>query len=276
MKKICVITMAREDEFFLRRWARYYSGVLGPENVYVYLDGLDQDLPMLGEGVNIIPVERIVSNSVAEGDSLRIAFLSDRAAELFSRYDIVIGTDCDEMLIPDPARGKNLLEFLQDCESPCLSAQGVDVGQIIGVEESLDILLPLLSQRSRGRLSSTYTKACVLTEPLRWGSGFHRVKGHGYHIAEGLFLFHFGYCDAGLSTTRAYDRTSVGGWAAHIEKRSIIRKQCTEGPVLEWDAAVRKARRIESAVHPVYAWNKPALLGKVMIVEIPQRFREIV
>ena len=38
-KKICAITMARDDEFFLSRWIAYYGKQFGTENLYVLLDG---------------------------------------------------------------------------------------------------------------------------------------------------------------------------------------------------------------------------------------------
>ena len=44
-KKIAAITMARNDEFFLNRWIKYYGSLLGEENLYIYLDGLDQKNP---------------------------------------------------------------------------------------------------------------------------------------------------------------------------------------------------------------------------------------
>ena len=44
-KHIAAITMARNDEFFLSRWVEYYGRELGIENLYIILDGTDQDAP---------------------------------------------------------------------------------------------------------------------------------------------------------------------------------------------------------------------------------------
>ena len=44
MKRICALTMARNDAFFLKKWISYYSEQLGEENLYVFLDGEDQSL----------------------------------------------------------------------------------------------------------------------------------------------------------------------------------------------------------------------------------------
>ncbi|MCQ2562124.1 MAG: hypothetical protein MJ158_00685 [Alphaproteobacteria bacterium] len=44
-KKIAVITMARDDNFFLSRWIAYYGKLFGTENLYILLDGTDQKKP---------------------------------------------------------------------------------------------------------------------------------------------------------------------------------------------------------------------------------------
>ena len=38
MKKICAITMVRNDEFYLRKWVEYYGAQLGRENLRVFFD----------------------------------------------------------------------------------------------------------------------------------------------------------------------------------------------------------------------------------------------
>ena len=97
------MTMARNDDFFLRKWVEYYGRELGLENLYVYLDGKDQPRPAwCPESVNVEICEKI-PGKVVQLDRLRLRFLSDQAAILLKKYDMVIGTDADEFLIPDPA-----------------------------------------------------------------------------------------------------------------------------------------------------------------------------
>ena len=52
-KRIAAITMARNDEFFLNRWISYYGEQFGEENLYIYLDGLDQANPARAGRANI-------------------------------------------------------------------------------------------------------------------------------------------------------------------------------------------------------------------------------
>ena len=51
--RIAAVTMARNDEFFLNRWIKYYGGQIGSENLYIYLDGLDQKIPSGHANANI-------------------------------------------------------------------------------------------------------------------------------------------------------------------------------------------------------------------------------
>ena len=81
MKRICALTMVRNDEFYLRKWVEYYGAQLGRENLYVYFDGVDQQVPEWCEGVNVCVREKVVGQ-VAKADKGRINFLSERAAEL--------------------------------------------------------------------------------------------------------------------------------------------------------------------------------------------------
>ena len=277
MKRICAITMVRNDAFFLRKWTAYYGAQLGEENLYVYLDGKDQPLPDWCPKAHIIPCDR-VCGQVVRADKGRIRFLSARAAELLDSYDLVIGTDADEILAVDPRLGVGLREFLSGLDiRSSVSGLGIDVGQILGEEGDITPDRPFLSQRSTGQVSTRYTKASVLARPLRWGSGFHRVKGHNFHIAKDLYLFHFGYFDMRRIEMRFSDKDRMeAGWEKHLQRRSETIRNCTEGRKRDWDRTVRWTRVAEQVLRPPYAWNKPGLLEMKVIVRIPDRFRETV
>ena len=76
----------------------YYGAQLGRENLYVFFDGMDQQIPPFCEGVHTEKLEKIGNNVVAN-DKGRVRFLSKKAAELFaSGYELVIGTCFQTML----------------------------------------------------------------------------------------------------------------------------------------------------------------------------------
>ena len=166
-KKICALTMVRNDEFYLRKWVAYYGAELGYENLYVYLDGKDQEIPDWCPGVNVEAVDKI-PGQVVEAEKGRLDFLSSTAARLLETYDLVIGTDADEFLIVDPELNMSLSESLDNAGvKDTLSGQGVDVGQHTEEEGDIREDAPFLSQRHYARLSTRYTKPCVIAKPVR-------------------------------------------------------------------------------------------------------------
>lgn len=277
MKRICALTMVRNDDFYLKKWVEYYGSELGVENLYIYLDGKDQEIPEWCAGTNITAVDKI-PGQVVEAEKGRLDFLSAKAAELLGTYDLVIGVDADEILVVDPDLGVSLKDYLSASDiDVSLSGLGVDVGQHTGEEGDIDGTRAFLSQRHYARLSTRYTKPCVIAKPVRWGRGFHRVKGHNFHIGKDLFLFHFGYFDLGRIKARFEDPSRrAAGWTKHLERRSKTIRQVTEGKARDWNRWTRNARIIQTCCRPPYAWNKPAMFEFVVIVRIPDRFRNIV
>ena len=276
-KRICALTMVRNDEFYLRKWIEYYGNQLGRENLYVYLDGKDQEIPEWCNGVSVVAVDKI-PGQVVEAEKGRLDFLSKTAADLLKRYDLVIGTDADEFLIVDPELGISLVEYLSKSEiKVSLSGLGIDVGQHTGEESDITSDIPFLEQRHYARLSTRYTKPCVIAKPVRWGRGFHRVKGHNFHSGKGVYLFHFGYFDLGRIKARFEDPSRrQAGWTKHLEKRSKTIKLVTERKSRDWNVWTKVARIIQTVCRPPYAWNKPAMFNSVIIVRIAERFKNIV
>ena len=277
MKKIAVLTMVRNDEFFLQKWVEYYGRELGRENLYIYYDGEDQTVGDFCEGANVFVHPKIGSQVVA-AEKGRLKFLSGKAAELFARgYDLVIGVDADEYIVVDPMVGIGLGEYLsrQDIDV-CLSALGLDFGQKLGEEGDLSLEKSFLSQRHYAQIGTRYTKASIIAKPCRWGSGFHRVKGHNFHIARDLYLMHFGYADRKILEDRLGDVDRMAqGWEKHIYKRSRTIKYATKEKARDFDWWMPFARRVQTWCRPPYAWNKPAMFELRIVVRLPKRFEEV-
>lgn len=271
LKKIAAITMARNDEFFLSRWIAYYGAQFGKENLYIYLDGLDQTAPQNADGAHITKFPH-AEQAVQRGDKTRILMLSDLARDLFAQgYDIVIGCDCDEFLIIDPDANMTLREYLsQKNIKTSLSGLGLDVGMDLNTEAQLDPLLPFLAQRKYALLSTRYTKPVVLARPATWGSGFHSVKGHNFHIDENLYLLHFGGVDLDMIKNKIGDRNAT--WAKHLKKRARTIDIITRSTHRNFP--MRTARIMQRIFRPIYDLNKPAMLGLKRVTTIPARFQK--
>lgn len=276
-KDIKAITMVRNDRF-LEKWVAYYGAQLGKENLYVFFDGEDQEVPDFCEGVHTRLVPKMQGN-VVQTERERSRFISDHAARLFSEgADMVIATDADEFLVVDPDLGLGLADFLSGLPPHnCHSGLGVDVLQDLDNEGPIDFSRPFLEQRHRGWLYSRYTKPSVITRPLIWGGGCHRVKGQNFHIAKGLYLFHFGGVDLEYLREISLDAARVAnGWTRHQLKRQRAIEKISKVKARKWEPLVKKMRTMQTLCRPIFAINKPTTFGLKYVATIPERFHKIV
>lgn len=277
-KRICALTMVRNDDFFLRKWVDYYGAQLGKENLYIFYDGEDQIPGDFCAGTHT-EVHSKIGSQVVQAEKGRLKFLSDKAAELLAGgYDLVIGVDADEFIIVDPKLGKTLQEYLSGCKiGTCLSALGLDFGQKLGEEGDITDDKPFLTQRHYAQIGTRYTKPSIVAKPCVWGAGFHRIKGHNFHIAPDLYLFHFGYFDKKRLEDRFSDADRLAqGWGKHMKKRARTIRYATELKARDFDRWTRFARICQSIVRPPYAWNKPAMFELRIVVRIPERFNDVI
>jgi hypothetical protein len=276
MKRICALTMARNDAFFLKKWISYYSQQLGEENLYVFLDGEDQPLPP-NTKAHVQQCPKIEAKRTAF-DKVRMAFLSEQAALLFQQgYEVVIGCDTDEFLVIDPNCNTSLAAYLSQVALPgSLSGLGIDVGQHLTQETAIDWTQPFLQQRSYALLSTRYTKPVVLGKPLRWGSGFHRVKGRNFSIDPNLYLFHFGSFDMKMIEDRYQDKDRMSaGWEKHIDRRAKTIYMVSNSRAKTSEKYLKWSRWLQSTFRLIYALNKPSMCWIKWIVCIPKRFSNI-
>ena len=271
-KKIAAITMARDDDFFLSRWIAYYGKNLGTENLYILLDGTDQNIPENAGNAHITKLEHIPMSRAA-GDKYRINKISELAHELLKKYDIIIGCDSDEFLIVDPRTKKTLPEYLSNKKiHTTLSGLGLDVGQHLYNEAILDHDAPFLEQREYALLSTRYTKPVVINKPVNWGSGFHSIKRHNFHLDKNLYLLHFGAIDMDMLESKAKKRGA--DWLNHLKRRGNGTINTITRAHARGERWIRTARFLQTYCRPIYALRKPAMLGLKIVVKIPQRFKQ--
>lgn len=273
---VCALTTLRNDTLFLRRWAAYYGQELGAENLFIILDGHDQEPPENLGRVNIIRLPHHPAPR-ALGDRRRARVMSKIASGLLEYYDLAIATDVDEFIVLDPNQNSDLKTYLSKKRFSSLSALGLDVGQHPTLEHALDRDAPFLGQRRFAHVNSRYTKPSIISRPLRWGSGMHRIKGRNFRIDPNLYLFHFGMVDLATTQTITADQErNDSGWSGHSKRRMKIYDMIRESAPQDAGDALPIARRRQTWIRPVYAWNKPGRGPKNLIIEIPERFFGIV
>ena len=273
LKKIAAITMARNDEFFLSRWIKYYGDEIGTENLYIYLDGTDQVTPKNAGAAHIKKLPH-TDMPRAAGDKYRIGLMNDLARELLKSYDIVIGCDCDEFLIVDTNTNKTLAEYLSGIKiRNTVSGLGLDVGQNMNCESTLDASAPILPQREYALLSTRYTKPVVKNAPVDWGSGFHSISGHNFHIDKNLYLLHFGAVDMQMLEQKAAARGD--DWLNHLRRRGNGTINAVTNLPARDEKWLRRARILQTFARPIYALDKPGMFGLKRVVKIPSRFKKL-
>ena len=273
LKKIAAITMARNDEFFLTHWIKYYGDEIGTENLYIYLDGTDQKIPKNAGAAHIKKLPH-TDMPRAAGDKYRIGLMNDLARELLKSYDIVIGCDCDEFLIVDTNTNKTLAEYLSGIKiRNTVSGLGLDVGQNMNCESTLDTSAPILPQREYALLSTRYTKPVVKNAPVDWGSGFHSISGHNFHIDKNLYLLHFGAVDMQMLEQKAAARGD--DWLNHLRRRGNGTINAVTNLPARDEKWLRRARILQTFARPIYALDKPGMFGLKRVVKIPSRFKKL-
>lgn len=273
LKKIAAITMARNDEFFLSHWIKYYGDEIGTENLYIYLDGTDQVTPKNAGAAHIKKLPH-TDMPRAAGDKYRIGLMNDLARELLKSYDIVIGCDCDEFLIVDTNTNKTLAEYLSSIKiKNTVSGLGLDVGQNMNCESTLDASAPILPQREYALLSTRYTKPVVKNAPVDWGSGFHSISGHNFHIDKNLYLLHFGAVDMQMLEQKAAARGA--DWLNHLRRRGNGTINTVTNLPARDEKWLRRARILQTFARPIYALDKPGMFGLKRVVKIPSRFKKL-
>jgi hypothetical protein len=111
----------------------------GYDNLYLFVDGMDQKLPSLSKKINCFQVPHIEYKR-AKGDRKRAQHISKFAQELFQNYQLVLAMDIDEFLVLDPNQKCSLKAYLsQEFNSSSLSALGLDVGQHPSLEQPIDL-----------------------------------------------------------------------------------------------------------------------------------------
>jgi hypothetical protein len=135
-----------------------------------------------------------------------------------------------------------------------------------------------LAQREYALLSTRFTKASVLSVPgprsplPRWGSGFHKVCGYNFHIDRNLYLLHFGSVDYEQIRRKISARDK--SWNKHTMRRAENIILITNKRAKNFARATRWARFIQTVFRPIYALNKPSMIGMKWVVKLPERFRK--
>lgn len=192
MQNVAVVTMVRDDAFFLKAWLRYYGGLFGRENCYVINHGRGAEVAALAEGCNVIGIP---GDPHRNFDVKRWGLLNNLVGGLRRYYRHVIVGDVDELVVLDPEAGQGLDAFLAAMpEGRVLTPVGLEVIHRIDLEES-PVKETIIGPRRHVRPAPHYSKPCVISAPVKIARGGHFTQYDKIHVPEHLYLMHLKFCD---------------------------------------------------------------------------------
>jgi hypothetical protein len=206
-----VITMVHNEPVFLPLWLRYYSRFFRPEEIHV-LDNETTDGSTDREGFVRIPIEHGTVDH-----TWMVRTIEDLQRDLLGRYDMVLVTDVDEIVVPAPAVG-TLGDYLDRFDEEWVNCLGYELLHMKDSEPPLDLDRPVLQQRGWWFFNGAYDKAALATEPMRWRPGFHGREDFHYRFDPDLRLIHLHRMDYDICLERHRTRRHKP-WAPEDARR---------------------------------------------------------
>jgi hypothetical protein len=211
-----LITMVHNEPVFLPIWLGYYSRFFDPQDIYVFDNESDDDSAG-GGGFVRMPVRH---GRVDHTWMLRT--IQDLQHELLGHYDMVLVTDVDEIVAPDPRWG-TLGDYLDRFDEEWVNCLGYELLHLRDEEPPLRLDRPILAQRRYWYFNDAYNKAALASAPMEWTPGFHGRTDGSYNLDPDLRMIHLHRMDYELclqrhrirSRRRWARRDARRGWAGH-------------------------------------------------------------
>ena len=205
MQTVAVVTMVRDDAFFLKAWLRHYGEMFGRQNCYVINHGYGEEVAELAKGCNIIGIP---GDPHKNFDVKRWSLLNNLFGGLRRYYNHVIVGDVDELVVVDPDAGVNLLQWLEKADTDRVyTPVGLEVIHRIDIEDQpADDMI--LGPRRHVRIAPHYSKPSIVSTPAKLSRGGHFAQYPKLHTPDELYLLHLKFCDFG-AYTGAMDRRNA-------------------------------------------------------------------
>jgi hypothetical protein len=227
--KAAAFTMVYNEGLLLPLWCRYYGKALGRDNIFVLDHGsTDGSTEQLSQGVRIT-----VPRNGGFDEAQRTTFVSQYQKQLLQSYDVVIFSDVDEFIVPDPAKFQGLADYLAQRPPLCTSPLGLNVLQVRDWEAPIDLNYPILMQRRYVRFAARYCKPLVASVPVEWTLGFHECR-QPTTLDPDLYLFHLNSMDLDIALNRLRRWRSVDwsaqaladkhGWHTRVSEDQLIQR----------------------------------------------------
>ena len=194
-----VVTMAHNEALFLPIWWHYYSRFFLADDIYI-LDHETSDGSTSGGGFVRVQVSHPVVDWGWHRDRLQ-----EQQHKLKRRYDVVLCTDADEIVAPDPATG-TLGDYIDRFEDEFVTCRGYELIHVRGREPQFDPSRPVLGQRGHWFFNPVYSKPLLARVEMEWHGGLHQRTDGRVNEDPDLYLIHLHRMDFDLCLERHRQR----------------------------------------------------------------------
>ena len=265
--------MVRDEAALLPIWCRHYLRQVGGGNLFV-LDHGSTDGGTAGLPAEIVPVPDGPLDEQQRADQVRVT-----AEVLLRRYDWVVHSDVDELVLADPRHFADLASYAAAERAVAARAIGLDLHHVPEEEGALVVEAPLGEQRRWVRFAASMCKPALVREAVRWAPGFHDSEPPGRFGA--LYLVHLRYVDLGMGLARlarTRSRAALPGTNPHQR----VPDAAFEGLVRNVAGLPRVAAPpFDPALPPLGEWVRRVMEGAAVSLagdvlwELPGRFRAV-
>ena len=212
---IAAVTMVWNDDWFLRRWVKYYGPLIGEQNLYVVSHGPNPGLEEIVGEANVIDVPRDPGD--VHFDRRRWGFLSSYASALTHYHDAVICLDVDELLVPTHER-ISFAEAIANMEGDATRCvPGFELFPTDASPDMVDGADHIAPYMAGAQFSPFYSKSGIIFRPVEFFPGAHGMIGEKPALSTDLALMHLRYSNL-----------------RELERRNLVREDIATEAIENW------------------------------------------
>ena len=163
-RPLCIVSYANDSGGWFPYFYKYYANLVGEGAIYIVTPKPENFSKYKLGGVLSVP-------DMEFDDNARSILMGDFASGLLAYFEWTLVCDVDEIVMPNPKFGVDLISYLKNKNGILLSL-GIDVVQCMN-EEPFDFSRSVHEQRKYGVLNSALCKPHLSSIPIRYTPGFH-------------------------------------------------------------------------------------------------------